>query len=98
MYDGSNKQALFTKKRSKINLYVKIVLLSTDVKFTIFLMMIHKHSSLPVVVTQSDERHATDQLLCWSGVTDTEHTTSGSDEQDIGMACYPVAKKQLQKI
>jgi len=30
-------------------------------------------SSLPAVVAQPDERHATEQLLCWSGMTDTEH-------------------------
>jgi len=30
-------------------------------------------SSLPGVVAQFEE-----QLLCWSGITDTAHTTSGS--------------------
>jgi len=25
----------------------------------------------------------TEQLLCWSGITDTEHTASGSNEEDI---------------
>jgi len=55
-------------------------------------------SSLPVVVAQPDERHAnkaasvlewydrhrqTKQLLCWSGMTDTEHsTTSSSNEEE----------------
>jgi len=30
---------------------------------------------------QSDERHANRELLCWSGMTDIEHsTTSGSNE------------------
>jgi len=24
----------------------------------------------------------TEQLLCWSGMTDTEHTTSGSNEEE----------------
>jgi len=24
----------------------------------------------------------TEQLLCWSGVTDTKHTTSGSNEEE----------------
>jgi len=24
----------------------------------------------------------TEQLLCWSDMTDTEHTTSGSNEED----------------
>jgi len=40
-------------------------------------------SSLPVVVAQPDERHANrtlEQLLCWSGMADTELTTSGSNE------------------
>jgi len=37
-------------------------------------------SSLPVVVAQPDERHA-NRTLCWSGITDTEHsTTSGLNE------------------
>jgi len=40
-------------------------------------------SSLPVVVAQPDERHVTEQLLCWSGMTDTEHTTFGSNEQEL---------------
>jgi len=31
-------------------------------------------SSLPVVVAQLDENMQTEQLLCWSGMTDTEHT------------------------
>jgi len=36
-------------------------------------------SSLPVVVAQPDERHANRTASCWSGMTDTEHsTTSGS--------------------
>jgi len=39
-------------------------------------------SSLLVVVVQPDERHANEQLLCWSGMTDTEHTTSGSNEEE----------------
>jgi len=25
----------------------------------------------------------TEQLLCWSGMTDTEHTTSGSNEENV---------------
>jgi len=56
-------------------------------------------SSLPVVVAQPDERHAnraasvlsltkdmqTEQLLCWSGMTDTEHSTkfSSNEEESI---------------
>jgi len=38
---------------------------------------------LPVVVAQPDERHMqTEQRFCWSGRTDTEHsTTSGSNEE-----------------
>jgi len=34
------------------------------------------------VVAQPDEIHANKQLLCWSGMTDTEHTTSGSNEEE----------------
>jgi len=35
------------------------------------------------VVAQPDERHANEQLLCWSGTTDTEHsTTSSSNEEE----------------
>jgi len=26
-----------------------------------------------------------EQLLCWSGMTDTEHTTSGTNEEDLGI-------------
>jgi len=25
----------------------------------------------------------TEQLLCWGGMTDTEHTTSGSNEKEV---------------
>jgi len=40
-------------------------------------------SSLPIVVAQPDERHANRQLLCWSGMTDTEHnTTTGLNEEE----------------
>jgi len=44
---------------------------------------------LPVVVTRPDERHATEQLLCWSGKTDTEQehsTTSSSNEEEEGVS------------
>jgi len=38
-------------------------------------------SILPVVVVQPDEDMQTEPLLCWSGMTDTDHsTTSGSNE------------------
>jgi len=39
-------------------------------------------SSRPIMVAQPGEGHATEQLLCWSGMTDTEHTTTGSNEED----------------
>jgi len=39
-------------------------------------------SSLPVVVAQPDESMQTEQLLCWSGMTVTEHTTSGLNEEN----------------
>jgi len=34
------------------------------------------------VVYQLDERNANRQLLCWSGMTDTEHITSDSNEEE----------------
>jgi len=39
-------------------------------------------SSLPVVVAQPGERHAKEQLLCWSGMTDTEHSTTSSSNKE----------------
>jgi len=30
-------------------------------------------SSLPILVAQSDKRHANRTFLCWIGMTDTEH-------------------------
>jgi len=43
-------------------------------------------STLPVVVAQPDEGMQTEQLLCWSGMADTEHsTTSGSNEEDLNI-------------
>jgi len=38
-------------------------------------------SSLPVVMAQPDERHANRTVPGWSGMADTEHTTSGSNEE-----------------
>jgi len=34
----------------------------------------------------------TEQLLCWSGMTDTEHTTSGSNEEVILNLNQPAIK------
>jgi len=39
-------------------------------------------SSLPVLVAQPDEDMQTEQHLCWSGMTDSVHSTSGSNEED----------------
>jgi len=40
-------------------------------------------SSLPIVVSSLTKDMQTEQLLCWSGMTDTEHsTTSCSNEED----------------
>jgi len=39
-------------------------------------------SSVPIVVVQPDERHANRTTLCWNDMTDTEHTTSGSSEEE----------------
>jgi len=42
-------------------------------------------SSLPVVVAQPQKNMQTEQLLFWSGMKDTEHsTTSGSNEKEDG--------------
>jgi len=35
------------------------------------------------VVAQPDERRA-EQLLCWSGMTDTEHSTTSSSNEEVG--------------
>jgi len=39
--------------------------------------------SLPVVVAQPDKRHANRIVLCWSGMTDTEHNDSYEREREI---------------
>jgi len=40
-------------------------------------------SSLPVVVAQPDKDMQTEQLQCWSGMIDMEHSaTSGSNEEE----------------
>jgi len=41
-------------------------------------------SSLPIVVPSLTKDIQTEQLLCWSGMTDTEHSrTSGSNEVEV---------------
>jgi len=41
-------------------------------------------SSLPVVVASLTKDMQTEQLLCWSRLTDTEHsTTSSSNEENL---------------
>jgi len=30
----------------------------------------------------------TKQLLCWSGMTDTEHTSPGSNEEEEGVSLF----------
>jgi len=47
-------------------------------------------SSLPVVVAHPDNKLANRTALCWSGMTDTEHTTSGSNEE--GQLCQKLIK------
>jgi len=37
----------------------------------------------------------TEQLLCWSGMTDTEHTTSGSNEEADGQQSEPHQRSNL---
>jgi len=39
-------------------------------------------SNLPAVVAQPDERHANRTASVQSGMTDTEHTTFGSNEEE----------------
>jgi len=39
-------------------------------------------SSLLVVVAGLTKDKQTEQLLCWSGMTDTEHKTSASNEKE----------------
>jgi len=52
------------------------------------LFLILGPSSLSVVVAQPDERHTEEQLLCWSGMTDQEHTaTFGSNKEERPHAC-----------
>jgi len=52
-------------------------------------------SSLPVLVAQSDERHANRTASVLECMTDTEHTTSGSNEEEYGSYCikYSVETK-----
>jgi len=42
-------------------------------------------SSLPIVMAQPDEKRCnirTEQLLCWSGMTDTEHSVTSSSNEE----------------
>jgi len=39
-------------------------------------------SSLSVVMAQPDERHANRTASCWSGMTDTEHTSGSNKEEE----------------
>jgi len=41
-------------------------------------------NNLPVVVAQPNERHANRTALC-NGTTDTEHSTSGSNGEDVSI-------------
>jgi len=40
-------------------------------------------SSLPVVVVRLTKDMLTEQLLCWSGMTGTEHKTTSSSSEEI---------------
>jgi len=41
-------------------------------------------SSLSVVVAQPDEGDMqTEQRLCWNGMTDTEHSTTSSSNEEV---------------
>jgi len=35
----------------------------------------------------------TEQLLCWSGMTDTEHTTSGLNEEGRSTKMFPLRSR-----
>jgi len=47
-------------------------------------MLFHSlgQSNLPVLVASPVKYMQTGQLLCWSGMTDTEHKTSSSNEKE----------------
>jgi len=53
-------------------------------------------SSLPIVVAQLGERHAKEQLLCWSGMTDTVHITFGSNEEFVYYNCLSTSTESLK--
>jgi len=40
----------------------------------------------------------TEQLFCWSGVTDTEHTTASSNEEDVHFDLRFVAETGPRKL
>jgi len=54
-------------------------------------------SSLPIVVTQPDKRHANRASSVLSGMTDTEHsTTSSSNEKEVWEPLhYSISNKDL---
>jgi len=55
-------------------------------------------NSLPTVVAQPDKDKQTEQFLCWSGMTDTEHTTSGSNEEAAALKRYEQFFQTIQKL
>jgi len=62
-----------------------LVYLLGAMQFTWRLLLVYLGpSSLPVVVAQPDERPAngTASVLDWHDMTDTEHATSGSNEEE----------------
>jgi len=38
----------------------------------------------------------TEQLFCWSGMTDTEHTTSGSNKENLQLVTAPLINSKFE--
>jgi len=43
-------------------------------------------SSLPAVVARLDKKHANRIILCWSGMTDTEHNDSYERREEASVS------------
>jgi len=55
-------------------------------------------SSLPVVVAQLTKDIQAEQLLCWSGMTDTEYSTTSSSNEEDHKFKQPLCTVLYQKI
>jgi len=56
-------------------------------------------SSLSVVVDQSDEKHAnrTASVLCWSGMTNTKHTSGSNEEKALVESRFVYYRYDVQR-